>query len=79
MAPVIEKVVAQYDNIHLSKVDADQQHNEDLMEQFDIRSIPTLVLLDEADRVLGALVGQQSEKQLKDWIDGHLNPVEKGN
>ncbi len=79
MAPVIEKVVAEYENLHLTKIDADQQHNEDVMDQFDIRSIPTLILLDEADRVLGRLVGQQSEHQLRDWIDGHFNFVETSN
>lgn len=69
MAPIIEKVVSERDNLHLTKVDADQQHNEDLMEQFDIRSIPTLVLLDEADKVLGTLVGAVSERDLNNWID----------
>lgn len=69
MAPVIEKVVAERDYLHLTKVDADQQHNEDLMEQFDIRSIPTLVLLDESDKVLGTLVGAVSERDLNNWID----------
>jgi thioredoxin-like negative regulator of GroEL len=69
MAPVIEKVVSERDNLHLTKIDADQVHNEDVMEQFDIRSIPTLVLLDEADKVLGTLVGAVSERDLNNWID----------
>ncbi len=69
MAPIIEKVVSERDNIHLSKVDADQDHNEDIMIQFDVMSIPTLVLTDESDKVLGTLVGQVSERDLNNWID----------
>lgn len=69
MAPIIEKVVSERDNIHLNKIDADQDHNEDIMIQFDVMSIPTLVLIDESNKVLGTLVGQVSERDLNNWID----------
>lgn len=58
----------------LIKVDADLDTNEDLLREYDIMSIPTLILLD-GDRVVGKMVGQKSEVVLREWIDDALEGV----
>lgn len=54
-------------NIPIEVVDIDV-HNEIAMD-YGIRSVPTLVMLDENTEVK-RMVGMQSLKQLEDWING---------
>lgn len=68
MAPIIKKV-SQERGLLLMKVDADKQENESVLEEFDVRSIPTLILVDRNKKVLGTLVGAVSERDLNNWID----------
>jgi thioredoxin-like negative regulator of GroEL len=71
MNPIIDKIEQDYqDTVHLIKVETDLPHNEDIMNQFGVQSLPTYVLIDEADQVLGKIIGAQSEEQFKDWING---------
>jgi thiol-disulfide isomerase/thioredoxin len=71
MAPVIEKVTQEL-GINLVKVDADDSENEHLLEHYDIRSIPTFILVEDGDhgseKTLGTLVGAVSETELSRWI-----------
>lgn len=73
MTPVAEKVAKELeDKVHLVKVNADEDHNQDLLQQFNVSSIPTFVLIDEADQVLGTLVGARSEAVFRDWVESHV-------
>ncbi len=77
MSPVIEKLAQEFsDQIELVKVDADKPENEHLLEQYDIRSIPTLVLAHN-DVSYGAAVGQASEDSLRNWINLTMDNFEK--
>ncbi len=76
MSPVIEKLAQEFsDQVELVKVDADKPENEYLLEQYDIRSIPTLVLAHN-NTVYGQLTGQQSEAKLRDWLHYGLDEFE---
>lgn len=72
MAPVIEKLAQEFeDQIDLIKVDADKPENEELLNKHDVRSIPTLIMVGEGTVVeweLGRKIGQQSEAELRSWI-----------
>lgn len=73
MAPMLDRVTQEYgDQVEFIKVDSDLGSSEDLMAEYDIRSIPTLVLLDEKGQVVGSLIGQQSESKLRDFIESGL-------
>lgn len=77
MAPTIEKLSQEFSNqIDLVKVNADKPENEDLLRQYDIRSIPTLVLAHN-NVTYGILVGQQSESALRDWLNHGSDEFEK--
>jgi thioredoxin-like negative regulator of GroEL len=69
MAPVIDKLVQEFeDQIDLVKVNADLDTNEDLLAEYDVRSIPTLVLL-KGKQIVWAAVGQKSEAELRNLIE----------
>jgi thioredoxin 1 len=67
MAPVLEEIEKNYQGkIEFQKVDVEA--NEQLAGQYDIRSIPTFVLIKEGkemDRRMGAM----PKEMLKDWLD----------
>ena len=41
----------------------------DVAQQYGVRSIPTLIALDENENVVGTLIGLKSLDQIKDWFD----------
>ncbi len=79
MAPVIEKVLDSYqDQYDLVKVDADNENNEDLLRQYDIRSIPTLIVLNSDGQFVSAKVGELSEAELKAFLDASAIKADRG-
>ena len=52
----------------LQKVNADEETSEELMVEYDVRSIPTMILLDFNSKVLGMRVGESSEIVLETWL-----------
>ena len=70
MAPVIDKLAQEFsDQIDLVKVNADLETNEDLLAEYDIRSIPSLVLVDDKKRMIWLAVGEKSEAALRNLIE----------
>jgi thioredoxin 1 len=69
MAPVIDKLVQEFeDQVDLVKVNADLDTNEDLLAEYDVRSIPTLVLIQDK-KVIWTTVGQKSEAELRNLLE----------
>lgn len=70
MAPVFEEIEKDYaGKIEFQKVDVEA--NEQLAGQYDIRSIPTFVLVKdgkEVDRKMGAM----PKEMLKGWLDSQV-------
>lgn len=65
---MLDKLAQEYsDQIDLIKVNADEEDNFDLLAQYDVKSIPTLVLL-KGDAVVSTMVGAQSEAVLRSWV-----------
>ncbi len=75
MAPILDRLAQDNEGkLDLIKVDSDLESNEDLLRKYDVRSIPTLILLD-GDTVVGQMVGQKSQVVLQEWIDDALEGV----
>ncbi len=56
VAPVLDEIAAQNDNVRIAKVNVDE--NQDIAMRFDVSSIPTFILFKDgepADRMLGAM------------------------
>ena len=67
MDPVFEEIEKNYQGkIEFQKVDVEA--NEQLASQFDIRSIPTFVLVKE-DKEIDRRMGAMPKEMLKDWLD----------
>jgi thioredoxin-related protein len=60
--------VASFPNVNLLKIEADLDENEDFMREYDIRSLPSFVLVDENDKWVGMTVGAFSEEQFIKWL-----------
>jgi len=73
MAPIIDKVTEELE-VELLKVDADLMQNEDLLQQYDIMSIPTLVVVYEG-REISSLVGEISEADFRNWLQEQIAKV----
>jgi thioredoxin-like negative regulator of GroEL len=54
------------------KVEADLDENADLLEQYKVNSLPTIVLK-IGEKVWGTAVGFRTEAELRQWIDVHIS------
>ncbi|MFB6345764.1 MAG: thioredoxin [bacterium] len=70
LAPRIEELAEEYDGeVKFVKVDVDE--NQELAGQFGIRSIPTLLLFDEGEKV-DQIVGSVPKERIKEEIENVL-------
>jgi len=70
IGPIIEEIASEYaGKAKVAKVDVDQ--NQDLAEQFQVRSVPTLLIFKNGG-VVEQLVGAVSKKALTTRLDAHL-------
>ena len=66
LGPIMESLKGQVD---YQKVDVDDNNN-DLSMQYGVRSVPSLILLDETGEIKGRLVGIQSKDQILNFYNG---------
>ena len=70
IAPILEELAGEYDgNLQIAKLDVDT--NPQTARQFNVRSIPTLILFKNGDLV-AQHVGATSKQQLKSFLDTNL-------
>ena len=69
-APVIENLSAEMPNVHFTKMDVDQ--NRQVPQEFQIMSIPTL-LIKKDGKVVDKVVGYHSKEQLKQLLEQYEN------
>ncbi len=65
IAPVVEQIAQQYADVKVVKIDAD--HAQELMSQYSVRGIPTLLLLENGE-LIDRKVGAASVKQVTEFI-----------
>lgn len=70
MAPQFAMVSKDYPNVVFAKIDTEA--NPRLSAAFNVRSIPTLVLMNKTDEI-ARISGALRAPQLKQWLDQHLN------
>lgn len=67
LAPLLEEVAEERaENLQIVKVDVDA--NAELAMQYNVRSIPTLVLFNKG-QVVDQMIGAPGRKQLEDFVD----------
>lgn len=65
LAKVLEDVETDKE---IKVIDIDEE--QDLAKLFNIRSVPTLVMIDEGKEEVKRLNGLQSQQQVEEWING---------
>lgn len=65
LGPIMESLSRE---INYQKVDVDE--NQDLSIQYEVRNIPTLILLDETGEVKGRKVGLQTKQDILKFYNG---------
>ena len=69
ITPIVEEINQEFDNLKVVKVNADTA--QDVMRQYGIRGIPTLLLFKEG-KVIATKVGALSHPQLRDFISANI-------
>ncbi len=69
LEPRLEELSEEYEEIDFYRVNVDE--NQDLAGQFGIRSIPTLMLFKDGDKV-EEIVGAVPKKNISEQLDSHL-------
>lgn len=69
IAPIIEQLSNEYDNVKIGKLDADV--NKETTSELGVRSIPTILIYKNGE-IVEKHVGAASKSHLKSLIDKHL-------
>lgn len=69
IAPIVEEIAAEFSNLKVIKINADSA--QELMRQFGIRGIPTLLLFKDG-KVIATKVGALSLPQLREFINANI-------
>jgi thioredoxin 2 len=70
MAPHFQQVAKDYPHVIFAKINTEENPN--LSAAFNVRSIPTLVLMNKTDEI-ARISGALRSSELKQWLDQHLN------
>ncbi|ALH95146.1 thioredoxin TrxC [Acinetobacter equi] len=70
MAPHFQQVAKDYPHVVFAKINTEE--NPRLSAAFNVRSIPTLVLMNKTNEV-ARISGALRSSELKKWLDQHLN------
>lgn len=69
LTPLLEKAKAQYgDKVKFMKVDVDDPNNEQIVEQYEVSPIPTVVFLNPEGEVITYSIGFSGEQQVSEGI-----------
>ena len=66
LEPTIDRLISSGMNIQKIDIDKDNQYSA----KYGIRSVPTLLLVDEKGNALGRLTGNRSEQEIKGFYNG---------
>lgn len=67
VGPILHEVVNEIGNIELEDIDIEE--NEELIQQYKVKSVPTIVLIDNDGKELSRKTGSLSKNQLTDWLN----------
>ena len=67
MCKQLKKELSDWDGIPIVEFDADE--DEEICIKYNIRSLPTLLFVDESEKEIGRKVGMITKKQIQDYIN----------
>lgn len=69
LKPVLEELSKEMTNLNFYTLDIEEA--EDIAEDYEIQSVPTLILFKNGNQV-GKKLGARSKKELSEWLSQHL-------
>ncbi len=70
IAPLLDELASEYGaRLSIVKVDADE--NPEILTNYGVRSIPTLILFQDG-QVAATKIGSVAKSELKEWLEGAL-------
>ena len=63
LKPILEEVEKEHPDVEFVKVNIDEQ--QEMAEKYEVMSIPTLVFLDDDDKIVETFVGMKSKKDIE--------------
>lgn len=72
-APIFHKVseMSQFNSIEFKEIDVDED-TDDLSGKYGVRGVPSVILLDNDNKVLERLTGTQSEQKFVEVLSKHI-------
>lgn len=67
------KELQEFNDVEFNEYDVDDESSADLVQKFQIRNIPTIIICDENNEQLGKIVGVVNESLLVQAINGNRN------
>lgn len=68
MRPIIEKFEREHSDVSVNKIDADENHI--IVSKYEVKSIPTFILVDENDEEIRRVRGAISESDFNLFVYG---------
>lgn len=66
---ILEDIEKSVDNVNFVEVDVDEVDDDFILEKFDVRGVPVLIVFDENGEVLSKTVGLQTKEQVLERLN----------
>jgi len=64
--------------VRFGRVDVDSEEGMVLAQDFNVRAVPTLLLVDDNDRVVDRTSGLKTRQWVEEWLRMHTRPKDDG-
>lgn len=76
LEPVMAKIKTQYgDQVEVTRINVDDKNNAEMLDQYDVSPIPTVIYLNPDGQVVGYSIGFSGEKSVQKEMDKLIPPV----
>jgi thiol-disulfide isomerase/thioredoxin len=76
LEPVMAKIKTQYgDQVEVTRINVDDKNNADMLDQYDVSPIPTVIYLNPDGQVVGYSIGFSGEKSVQKEMQKLIPPV----
>ena len=72
IGPTLDKIDEENPRVSLLKLNVDDEENKGLLEEFSIRSIPTVILVNKSGEVLDRMTGNQTKEKIQEILSNHI-------
>ena len=71
--PIFENVSKQFENIQFETINIEDENSDEIAEEYQIKKVPSILILDENKNLIYKIIGKISEKDLIEIITDVIN------